>query len=190
MKNIDKFVEINKYFDLLKRTVDNLDRSEIGKFIDIINEAYDKGANIYVCGNGGSALTASHFACDFNKGVSSELEKRFRVIPLTDNIATIMAYANDMSYDDIFSEQLKNHLKKDDVVIGISGSGNSPNVLKAIEIAAKNNNITIGLTGFDGGKLRQIVSHSVNVNCNDMQISEDVHMVLCHLIMKIFMKAL
>ncbi len=190
MKDIDKLSEIEKYFNLLKKTIDNVDRIEISKFIDIIEEAYDRGSNIYVCGNGGSALTASHFACDLNKGASGNLKKRFRVVPLTDSIATIMAYANDISYEDIFAEQLKNHLKKDDVVIGISGSGNSRNVLKAIEIAKKNGNITVGVTGFDGGRLRHLVSHSVNVNCNDMQISEDVHVILCHLTMKILMKVL
>jgi D-sedoheptulose 7-phosphate isomerase len=190
MTNIDKLSEIDKYFNLLKETIDNLDRKDISGFIDIIKEAYDRGSNIYVCGNGGSALTASHFACDLNKGASCNLGKRFRVMPLTDNIATIMAYANDISYEDVFVEQLKNHLKKGDVVVGISGSGNSRNVVKAIEYANQSNNITIGITGFDGGILKKIASHSVNANCNDMQISEDVHMILCHLTMKVLMKVL
>jgi D-sedoheptulose 7-phosphate isomerase len=182
--------EIDDYFSLITKTINALDRTELGKFIDIIKRAYDKEANIYICGNGGSASTASHFACDLNKGVSYGLKKRFRVIALTDNIATILAYANDINYEDIFVEQLKNHLKKNDVVIGISGSGNSRNVVKTIEYANQKNNVTIGITGYDGGILKKISSYGINVNCNDMQISEDVHMILCHLTMKVLMKVL
>ena len=182
--------EINDYLGRLKKTIDNLKSDEIDQFIEIINKAYAHNKQVFVIGNGGSALTASHYACDLNKGISYNRAKRFRAIALADNYATTMAYANDVSYEDIFVEQLKNFLEKGDVVICISGSGNSKNVLKAIEYANQGGAITVGITGYDGGELKKISSHSVNANVNDMQISEDIHMILGHLTMKVLMDAL
>lgn len=124
--------KINNYLEKLKNTLDGLSRDEINKFADILLDAYAKNAAIYIFGNGGSATTASHFACDINKGASYGSNKRFKVIALTDNLPSIMAYANDVSYDVIFSEQLKNYLNEGDLVIGISGSGNSPNVINGV----------------------------------------------------------
>ncbi len=173
---------INNYFQLLKQTLDNLDRTELETFINILLNARDKGRCIYIMGNGGSASTASHFVCDFNKGMSYGKDKRFKVICLNDNIPTMMAYSNDISYEDIFVEQLKNFLNEDDVVIGISGSGNSKNILKAIEYANSKGAVTIGLTGYDGGVLRKICRHSINANINNMQVSEDIHIMICHMI--------
>ena len=179
--------DINNYFNRLKCTLDNLDRDKIENFIQVLNKARMNGNTIFIMGNGGSAATASHFVCDFNKGASymHDDKKRFKFICLNDNIATMTAYANDVSYDDVFVEQLKNFLMKDDVVIGISGSGNSPNVVRAVEYANANNGITIGLTGYNGGKLKQISKYSVNANVDDMQISEDIHLILCHMLLKI-----
>lgn len=136
-------------------------------------------------GNGGSAATASHYVCDFNKGMSYGRDKRFKMICLNDNVQTMMAYANDVDYQSVFVEQLKNFLRRDDVVIGISGSGNSGNVTKAIEYANQNGGITCGLTGYDGGFLRRIAHYSVNVRIHDIQISEDIHMMLVHVIYRI-----
>lgn len=175
---------INNYFEKLKTTVDRLDRREIETFIDVLLKARDRDSTIFTMGNGGSASTASHFVCDLAKGTICSDEKRFKVVCLNDNIASMMAYANDMSYDDIFVEQLKNQFKPGDVVIGISGSGNSKNVIKAIEYANENNGVSIGITGFSGGILKQISMYSVNANIDDMQISEDVHMSLVHLCMR------
>jgi D-sedoheptulose 7-phosphate isomerase len=137
-------------------------------------------------GNGGSAATASHFACDFNKGASYGYgdKNRFKFICLNDNMASLMAYANDVGYEEIFVEQLKNFFNPQDVVIGISGSGNSVNILKAIEYANANNGITIALTGYNGGKLKSIAKYGVHVNIDDMQIVEDLHMTMDHLSMK------
>lgn len=132
-------------------------------------------------GNGGSASTASHFACNFNKELSFNKTNRFKMICLNDNIPTLLAYANDISYDVIFVEQLKNFLKKNDVVIGISGSGNSKNVINAIDFANSVGSITVGLTGFNGGNLKKLAKYSVNTNLNDMQITEDIHLSLCHI---------
>jgi D-sedoheptulose 7-phosphate isomerase len=177
--------EIETYFESLKKTIDSLDKSEIDNFIKILLDAYKNSKNIYIFGNGGSATTASHFACDINKGVSLGLNKRFKIIPFTDNMATVTACGNDLSYEDIFVEQLKNFLNQGDIVIGISGSGNSKNVLKAIDFANQHGNITIGITGYDGGQLRKMTKYSINANVNDMQISEDIHMILTHVTMKL-----
>lgn len=174
--------KINGYLTSLQACIDNLDRAEIESFMKVLLSARDNGKHIFIMGNGGSASTASHFCCDFNKGMSYQQDKKFKMICLNDNVATMLAYANDVSYENVFVEQLKNFLQEGDVVIGISGSGNSKNVLRAIEYANMKGAITVGLTGYNGGILKQIAKCSVNANVNDMQISEDIHMMLCHLI--------
>ena len=121
---MDNSLFIKSYLTLLTETINRIDVSEISGITELLIDAYHRNANIFIMGNGGSASTASHFACDINKGVSLNLDKRFKVISLTDNLPTIMAYANDLSYEDIFIEQLKNFLNPGDLVIGISGSGN------------------------------------------------------------------
>ena len=180
---------VNNYIAELKDTLDNLDRGEVVQFADILEKARLQSNKVFIFGNGGSGSTATHFACDINKGASMGQDKRHRIIALTDNIPTMLAYSNDMSYDDVFVEQLKNFIEPGDVVIGISGSGNSKNIIKAIEYANQLENTTIGITGFEGGKLKQISTYSVNANRNDMQISEDVHMILVHLMMKMLTPA-
>lgn len=182
MKNL-----INEYLEKVKKTIDNLDRDEIETFMNLLTKAKDEDRTIFIMGNGGSASTASHFCCDFNKGVSYGQEKRFKFICLNDNIPTMMAYSNDISYEEIFVEPLKNFFKEGDLVIGISGSGNSKNVLKAIEYANSNGGVTIGITGYNGGKLKQKAKYSVNTNIDDMQVSEDIHMVLDHMCSSIIM---
>lgn len=181
----DFSIDILTYLNRLQETIKRLDKNEINQFINILLEARDTDKQIFIMGNGGSASTASHFCCDFNKGSSYGFAKRFKFICLNDNVPGMMAYANDVSYDEIFVEQLKNFFNPGDYVIGISGSGNSKNVLKAIEYANANGGITIGLTGFNGGKLKQICAYSVNMNVDDMQISEDLHMMMDHLSMKV-----
>ena len=137
---------------------------------------------IYTLGNGGSASTASHMASDLNKGASRRDAPRLRVMALTDSIPSMLAWGNDSSYEDIFIEQLKNHLEKGDVVIAISGSGNSENVLKAVEYANKEGAVTIGLTGFDGGKLAGMAKISYIVPSNCMQQIEDIHLLIEHML--------
>lgn len=177
--------DILAYFSNLKKAIENIDIKEINTFINLLLKARAEHKHIFIMGNGGSASTASHYCCDFNKGCICDNENRFKFICLNDNIPSLMAYANDLSYDDVFVEQLKNFFNPGDYVIGISGSGNSRNVLRAIEYAKKNSGITIGITGYDGGKLKKISDFSINVNINDMQISEDMHMILDHLCMKV-----
>ncbi len=173
---------MENYFSELKSVIDNLDRNEIETFINVMLNARNNGKNIYIMGNGGSGATASHFCCDFNKGMSYTKDKKFKMICLNDNVSTMLAYSNDVGYDFVFVEQLKNFVKEGDIVIGISGSGNSKNVLNAIDYANKKGAITIGLTGYNGGVLKQITKYSVNANVNNMQITEDIHMMLCHMI--------
>lgn len=172
---------ITNYFNTLIKTLNLIDKKEINTFISVLKEAKANDNTIYIMGNGGSASTASHFACNFNKELSFNKTNRFKMICLNDNIPTLLAYANDISYDVIFVEQLKNFLKKNDVVIGISGSGNSKNVINAIDFANSVGSITVGLTGFNGGNLKKLAKYSVNTNLNDMQITEDIHLSLCHI---------
>lgn len=183
MKNYT--TEITHYFNKLKSTIDLISINDLNQLINILVDAKNTDKTIFIMGNGGSAATASHFCCDFNKGISYGNEKMFKFICLNDNIPTMMAYANDISYDDVFIGPLKNFLKKDDLVIGISGSGNSKNVIKAMEYANELGAFTIGLTGYTGGKIKQICKHNVHIPVNDMQIAEDLHMVLDHCMMSI-----
>lgn len=177
--------DIEDYFLKLKNTIDAISVENFNEVINVLVEGKNDERTIFIMGNGGSAATASHFVCDFNKGLSVDGEKRFKFICLNDNIPSLMAIANDLSYDDIFVEQLKNFFRKGDLVIGISGSGNSMNVIKAIDYANSNGGITIGFTGYNGGKLLKICNHNINIPINDMQITEDLHMVLDHCMMKV-----
>ncbi|MCX8130247.1 MAG: SIS domain-containing protein [Clostridia bacterium] len=177
--------EIEAYFDELKDILQKLDRNSINFIINKLIEVYAKGGMIYIFGNGGSASTASHFVNDFNKGVSGNLSKRFKFICLNDNVSTMMAVANDISYDSIFKFQLENYLTPRDLVFGISGSGNSENVVQAIEYANSVGADTVALLGFNGGKLKESTKHHILVPVNDMQKVEDIHMILDHLMMKI-----
>ncbi|MDR4498277.1 MAG: SIS domain-containing protein [Candidatus Scalindua sp.] len=179
-----------QYLDDLQDTLRNIDLQNVERIVNAILAAYENEKQIFIMGNGGSGSTASHFACDINKGVTFGLEKRFKVISLSDNIPTMLAYANDSSYDDIFIEQLKNFLNPGDVVIGISGSGNSINVIRAIQYANEKGIETIAFTGFDGGEIAKIAKTSFVVPVNDMQKVEDGHLILAHIIMQILVKKL
>lgn len=177
--------EITAYLDKLKQVIDVISVDEVNRLMNLLVDALQEERQIFIMGNGGSAATASHFVCDFNKGLSWGKQKRFKLICLNDNVPTMMAYANDTSYEDVFVEPLKNYFRKGDLVIGISGSGNSKNVLNAIAWGNANGGTTIGLTGYNGGKIKEIAMHGVHINVNDMQITEDLHMVLDHCMMKI-----
>ena len=179
--------KIRNYYDGLIKTVNNLDLDEINQSMNAIMEAYERDANIYICGNGGSAATASHFQNDFNKGISERLSKKFNFVCLNDNIATIMAIANDSGYDEVFSMQLEGKIKSTDLLIAISGSGNSKNIIRAVEHAKSVGAKVIGVSGFDGGKLRKMADYNMHADIMCMQITEDIHMTFDHMMMKIFM---
>lgn len=172
------------YLEQLKGLLDIFPHDQFEKVGRTLMSAYNKQTHVFIMGNGGSGSTASHFACDINKGCCVGLEKKFKVICLNDNIPTMLAYANDLSYQQVFVEQLKNFLLPDDVVIGISGSGNSENVIHAVSYAKEKGAKTIGLTGFDGGRLAKIVDIPFIAAINDMQKVEDVHMIVVHMLMQ------
>ena len=172
---------IKSYFDREIETIKKLDINAINEAVNAIWSAYEREATIYIFGNGGSAATASHFVCDFNKGISENKDKKFNLICLSDNIPTMTAIANDVSYDEVFRYQLLNKLKPTDLVIGISGSGNSKNVINAVEYAKEIGTPVIGITGYNGGKLKALADHHMDANIDDMQISEDIHMIFDHM---------
>lgn len=176
---------IRAYFEREQKVINNLNFEEITDAVQAIKEAYEREATIYVFGNGGSAATASHFVCDFNKGICEKLDKKFNLICLSDNTPIVTAIANDISYDDVFYFQLKNKLKPDDLILAISGSGNSKNVIKAVEYAKKVGTKIIGLTGYSGGKLYELADFHMHVAVDDMQITEDVHMAFDHMMYRV-----
>lgn len=178
---------IDSYFQEIIKCIVLLDKKSIENMIEVIIEAYRNNKIIYILGNGGAASTASHMACDLSKGTLAraydQKEKRLRALSLTDNVALITAYANDINYDDIFLQQLRNLLEKDDVVIAISGSGNSQNILNAANYAKKIGAKTIGLTGFKtGGKLAEIVDLPIIIETGHYGPIEDLHMMIGHLV--------
>ncbi len=171
----------------LLKAIDAIDLSHVEEAIAWFREARAAGRQIFVCGNGGSAATASHFVTDMVKGASYNRPFRFRILALTDSLPTISAYANDVSYESVFVEQLKNFAQPGDVVMGVSGSGNSPNVLRAVEYANALGCRTLGLTGRDGGKLGMMAQLHIPVPVPHMGRIEDAHMVICHMIAYFFM---
>jgi D-sedoheptulose 7-phosphate isomerase len=181
---IDFTSEIKKYLQLLEHNLSALNILQINQIADVIQSAYDNGNTIFTMGNGGSGTTASHIVCDFNNGASAKLARKFKVMCLNDNVPSISAIANDISYDAIFKEQLKNFLRPGDVVIGLSASGNSKNIIRAIEYANKSGVTTIGFCGFDGGKLKKTAKYSIHIKVDDMKVVEDIHSIISHIIMK------
>lgn len=176
------------YKQELLSAIDAIPLDRVQTAIDWIQEALNEGRQIFTCGNGGSASTASHFICDMVKGASYNRDKRFRMMALTDSLPTITAYSNDVSYDIVFVEQLKNFARPGDILISISGSGNSPNVLRAAEYANSIGVKTIGLTGRDGGQLGKLSQLEINVGHPHMGRIEDGHMIVCHMIAYYFME--
>lgn len=177
----------DQYKSELLRTIDSVDLGKVDQAIDWFKEARTAGRAIFVCGNGGSASTASHFVCDMVKGCSYNKPTRFRMQALTDSLPTLTAYSNDVSYDSVFVEQLKNFAQTGDIVMGISGSGNSPNVLRAMEYASSIGCKTLALTGRDGGKLGPMANLNIQVPVPHMGRIEDAHMIVCHMICYYFM---
>ncbi len=175
---------VSGYIEQHNRIMNTLDVSELEFAIELIREKAFSGKKIAVCGNGGSALAASHYITDWNKMVNLETGHRFNGFCLSDNVGLVTAYANDLSYDDVFSEQVKNLLIPDDLLITVSGSGNSKNVVRATEVANNLGVTTLTIAGYDGGMLKEKSNYSVWIKSFDMQICEDAHVVFGHLVMK------
>ena len=175
-----EITDANSYFGCLNQTMNDLPFGAIDEITELLLDAYEAGRMIFLFGNGGSAALASHFACDLGKGTANGTRKRFRVLALTDNVPLITAWANDAKYQDIFAEQLANFVQPGDIAFAISGSGNSPNVLRALELARQMGAITVGLTGFQGGKMKKLCDRCMIVPSDNMQIIEDLHVCVAH----------
>lgn len=169
------------YLRRLASTIKTLDRMAFDHAVGLVQSAWENGQQIIVFGNGGSALTTEHYVTDWNKAAYLATGKPFRGVCLTENIGIITAYANDLSYQDIFIAQLRPVMAAGDLVVGISGSGNSENVLRAVRYANENGAVTLGVCGFDGGNLRGLASHAICSDVSDMQLFEDVHLIFGHM---------
>ncbi len=184
MKGYPSYATSRDYLNKVSELLDELPEQS-DRFIETLYKAFEERRTVFLAGNGGSAANASHFGQDLAKGTLASMaaKKRFRVIPLTDNIGFITALANDEGYESIFEQQLRNLAQPGDLLVAISGSGNSPNVLRAVEYAQSISMKTIGVTGFDGGKLRKLADESVHIPVDDMGMSEALHGVVFHLVM-------
>jgi len=173
-----------EFMEKIHRASKAINFDEVHQVVDLLQDAYINKRSVYVFGNGGSGATASHFCEDLGKGTidDSNIEHRFRVMSLTDNTPYILAWANDHGYETIFEQQLKNFADPYDVAIAISGSGNSENVLRAIDFANSAGLKTVGVTGFDGGRLKEITHYNIHVPINDMGVVESIHIIIFHYI--------
>jgi D-sedoheptulose 7-phosphate isomerase len=175
---------ISDYLAAHERLARTLDRQAFQVGIDLITATFNAGKQIITCGNGGSAHTASHVITDWNKMVALATGRKFRGISLCDNIGLVTAFGNDVAFDEIFAGQLKAILDEGDLVVAFSGSGNSSNVVKAVEYANQSGADTLAVVGYDGGALKRIAKYCVWVPSLDMQLCEDVHLMFCHMAMK------
>lgn len=173
---------MTKYLSTLQKVLEEISPEQLSQIADVLKKAYHQDKTVFICGNGGSASTASHWACDLGKGIIAEGKPRFRVLSIGDNQALLTAYANDCGYDSVFAEPIRSWAKPEDVVILITASGNSPNILAAAEAARELGCITIGLIGFGGGKLASMVDYQITVSCNEYGPVEDLHLILDHII--------
>lgn len=180
-----------EYIKKLQHGLEKVEWKKVEAVARLIYDAWKKNKQVFILGNGGSASTASHMACDLGKGTLKNVysnEPRLRVISLTDNVATLTAFSNDVSFDEVFVQQLKNLVNKGDIVIGLSASGNSTNIVKAMEWAKAHGATTIGLLGFDGGALKQIIEHAIIFPEKHYGRSEDCHLILNHIILSYLME--
>ena len=178
---------ISDYINLETKVINKLDQKQIKNILEILDDALKTNKNIYVFGNGGSGSTASHLYNDFAKAIFKETDKKFRIYCLNDNIPSLLAVANDIGYEEVFRYQLKRYgVSSNDVIIALSGSGNSKNIINAVSFAKDNGATIIGLTGFDGGKLKKLSDYSLDTNINDMRITEDIHLIINHLLINAF----
>jgi D-sedoheptulose 7-phosphate isomerase len=176
-----------RYREQLISTIGSIDEKKVAQAIDWFKDARNSGRAMFVAGNGGSAATASHFVCDMVKGASLGKPSRFRIQALHDSMPTMTAYSNDLSYADALVEQLKNFAQADDIYMAISGSGNSPNVIRAMEYANSIGCRTLALTGRDGGRLGSLAELNIQVPETHMGRIEDAHHIICHMICYAFM---
>lgn len=181
---------VSNYLSAHQQLSQKLDTEIFKRGIEMIQDSFQSGKKIITCGNGGSASTASHYITDWNKMVNLTTGKKFRGVSLCDNVGLITAYGNDLTYADVFAGQIDALMDEEDLLVAVSGSGNSPNVLKAIEAARSAGGKVLGVVGYDGGKMMPMCDHSVWVPSFDMQLCEDVHLMFGHMVMKTLCEAL
>ena len=172
------------YLAKLTKVLAALDRNSIDKGVSMIVDAWERGAQVITLGNGGSAMTALHYVTDWGKMFHLRAGRPLNARSLVDNMGLMTAYANDISYNDVISEQLKNVMREGDLIVAISGSGNSENVIRAVEYANANGAATLGLCGYGGGRLKEKATHAVWAAVDDMQLSEDIHAIFGHIVMQ------
>jgi D-sedoheptulose 7-phosphate isomerase len=175
---------VSSYLERHVEALRRLDVASIERAIDLVRDAWRRGRTVFVCGNGGSALTAAHYVMDWSKAAYAATGRPLRAVCLSDNLGLLTAYANDASYADVYAAQLAHQLAGGDLVIVVSGSGNSPNVVRAVEYANAHGATTLAVCGCDGGAVRRVAQHAVWVASNDMQICEDLHLSFGHVVMK------
>ncbi|MHB1424081.1 MAG: D-sedoheptulose-7-phosphate isomerase [Gemmataceae bacterium] len=179
-------LDVRPFLERVAQELSRVEPDEIKQLADLMHDCYEKGRFIFICGNGGSGSNASHFCEDIGKctlrreDLDNDNKKRVRILSLTDNTPYILAWANDEGFERVFAEQLKNLASPGDLLIAISGSGNSPNILRAVEWANRNGLTTFGCTGFSGGKLRTLAKHNFHVPLDDMGIVESIHLAAFH----------
>lgn len=175
---------ISNYFFSHAKLAEKVNVASIEKAIEIIKDVFEADKKIFTCGNGGSASTASHFITDWNKMINLRTGKKFRGISLCDNVGLVTAFGNDLSFNDIFSGQIEAIMDEGDLLVAISGSGNSENVIRAIQASHRAGGKVLGVVGYDGGKILHLCDYNVWVPSFDMQLCEDVHLMFGHMVMK------
>ncbi|CAN5303709.1 SIS domain-containing protein [soil metagenome] len=175
---------VSKYLEAHQRLVHEIDLASFQRGIELIRATFFSGHKVVTCGNGGSASTASHYITDWTKSGSFATGRRLHGISLVDSISLVTAFANDLSYDEVFAGQVRSIVDEGDLLIAVSGSGNSPNVLKAVRAAHELGADTLAVVGYDGGELMRIARHAVWVPSFDMQLCEDMHLMFGHMVMK------
>ncbi|WP_432748635.1 D-sedoheptulose-7-phosphate isomerase [Pectinatus frisingensis] len=173
---------LNEYIKNLTALVAFINQNTLLKFIDLLEVTRQQHKTIFVCGNGGSTATVNHFVCDLGKNAISTNDTRFKIISLCDNIETITAFGNDLGFENIFVERLHNLISPGDLLMALSASGNSPNILKAAHYAHSNNCNVLSMTGYDGGKLKTLSDCNINIDSNIIEQIEDLHLIIEHMI--------
>jgi D-sedoheptulose 7-phosphate isomerase len=187
---MSKIFTISNYLDSHQSLFKELSLDEICNGINLIKNKFEANKKIITCGNGGSASTASHYITDWNKMISLATGKQFKGISLCDNIGLITAFGNDLSYEEVFAGQLRSIMDEGDLLVAISGSGNSPNIIRAVEYANSIGGETLGILGYDGGAVKKIVKQCVLIPSYDMQLCEDIHLMFGHMVMKTLCQSL
>ncbi|WP_309716056.1 SIS domain-containing protein [Armatimonas sp.] len=173
------------YISKLTMLLTQISTEQVSLVADLLFDCWQNNRRLVFCGNGGSGATSTHMVCDFQKNIWLDGGKPFEVVSLTDSPALLLAWANDTDFSNVFAGQARTWLRKDDILIAISGSGNSPNVLEAVKVAQEVGAISIGLCGYGGGKLAELADHALVADLRNMQLVEDIHMILCHILFSV-----